>query len=126
MTAHGPPDNTFKYQKVTEKKYRINSSGDSVMSVKIYGGQPPGPIDGIKKAQRSQPAKETGKTQATDKVEFSAVLENVSQAKETSSTEAAKRAEKVNSLKEQIAEGSYQPDLEKVAASLLKFLVEER
>jgi negative regulator of flagellin synthesis FlgM len=38
----------------------------------------------------------------------------------------AGRNERVQELKAQIADGSYQPDLNKVATSLMQFLLEER
>ena len=36
------------------------------------------------------------------------------------------RNERVQELKAQIADGSYQPDLNKVASSLMQFLLEEK
>ncbi len=106
----------------------------------------------IKKTQQQQGAKDTEKSTAGDKVSFSSVLQQAGQAQETSApltaqpleglsapllnapayvqdvseTQEAARAAKVEELKEQIADGSYQPDLKKVAGSLLKFIAEGR
>nr|WP_320113737.1 flagellar biosynthesis anti-sigma factor FlgM [uncultured Desulfuromonas sp.] len=106
----------------------------------------------IKKTQQQQGAKDTEKSTAGDKVSFSSVLQQAGQAQETSApltaqpleglsapllnapayvqdvseTQEAARSAKVEELKEQIADGSYQPDLKKVAGSLLKFIAEGR
>jgi negative regulator of flagellin synthesis FlgM len=50
----------------------------------------------------------------------------MNQAKETTSTSGTARMEKVQALKEQVVSGNYRPDLRKVAASLLRFLVRGR
>jgi negative regulator of flagellin synthesis FlgM len=94
------------------------------MTIKIYGDKGIGPAAGVKTSQKIQAPKETGKTQAKDRVDFSSVLQEVSRAKEISPSADAQRAEKVAALKAQVADGSYRPDLQKVAASLLKFLTE--
>jgi len=96
------------------------------MTIKIFGDQSIGPPSGIEKTQKKPPPKEPGKTQTSDKVQFSSVLQEVSNAKEANSAMNTDWSEKVRTLKEQIASGNYQPDLHKVAASLLRFLVEEK
>lgn len=96
------------------------------MSIKIYGGPNSGPINEIKRTQRTDSAKQTDKAQPQDKVDFSSVLQGVTQTKGASAAASTERAAKVNTLKEQVANGSYQPDLQKVAASLLRFLVQEK
>ena len=96
------------------------------MTIKIYGNQGLGPINDPKKTEGPKGSLKSGASQPTDKVDFSSVLNGVSQTKATSAPVNTERAEKVQALKEQVAEGSYQPDLEKVAASLLRFLVEEK
>jgi negative regulator of flagellin synthesis FlgM len=65
--------------------------------------------------------KKTGKASGVDQVKFSSVLQEMQRTQETSSVAGTERAQKIQTLKEQIAEGSYQPDLEKVAASLVDF-----
>ncbi len=96
------------------------------MSIKINGNKGFAPVNEAKKSNKSQSAKGTGKAGSVDKVAFSSVLQEVSHAKQANSAAGAERTEKIQALKEQIAEGSYQPDLQKVAASLLRFLIEEK
>jgi len=97
----------------------------TVMTEKINFGKGLGPIGGPGNLRKTEKAKaETGKTSA-DRVDFSSVLQDVSKAKETSSVQSSERAQKVAALKSQIANGSYSPDLEKVAESLLKFMGKE-
>ena len=96
------------------------------MTIDGIGGKNFGPVTGVKKSQKPQKTKAMGTPAATDKVQFSAVLQEVHRAKGSDGTASAERTAKVESLKQQVADGSYQPDLQKVAASLLRFLVEER
>ncbi len=96
------------------------------MSIDFFGVGGPGQIGDLKKAQKSQPGNKAESNQKTDQVQFSAVLQDVHKAKQGESTMGAERAAKVEALKAQVAEGSYQPDLKKVAASLLQFIVEEK
>jgi len=92
---------------------------------RIGGGKGFGALDGLSKAQRAEPKKETGKSSATDRVDFSSVLQNVTQTQETASAQSSARAEKLQNLKSQIASGQYRPNLEKVAERMLKLIVEE-
>lgn len=96
------------------------------MTIKnIYG--PPGvvPPAAAKGVQKAKTAK-ADQAAPTDRVEFSAVLQQVGRPGEVSATAAAQRAQKVAELKAQVASGNYQPDLTKVAASLLQFMTEEK
>lgn len=96
------------------------------MSVDFFGVGGPGQIGDIKKTQSNQPGKKTQSKQGADQVQFSDVLQDVHKAKGTNSDMNTERAERVQNLKAQIAEGSYKPDLQKVATSLLQFIVEEK
>lgn len=96
------------------------------MSVDFFGIGGPGQIGDIKKTQKNQQNKKTESSQNPDQVQFSAVLQDVHKANQSESTLSAERAEKVAALKAQVAEGSYKPDLKKVASSLLQFIVEEK
>ena len=96
------------------------------MSVDFFGVGGPNQIGDIKKTQKSQNVKKGGSGKAADQVEFSSVLQDVHKAKEAQSSGNTERAARVEALKAQIAEGSYKPDLKKVASSLLQFLVEEK
>lgn len=93
------------------------------MSIEFFGVGGPGQIGNIKKAQVSKTDKKT-ETGQTDKVQFSSVLQDVHKAKAAKGSSSSDRAERVQELKAQIAEGTYEPDLQKVASSLLQFLVE--
>ncbi len=104
---------------------KLKQSGDD-MSIDFFGIGGPGQIGDLKNAQKSQSGKKTEAVQNPDQVQFSAVLQDVNKAKQSESTISAERAAKVQALKAQIAEGSYKPDLHKVASSLLQFIVEEK
>lgn len=93
------------------------------MSVEFFGIGGPGQIGNLKKSQKIQADKKAAGT-AEDKVQFSSVLQDVNKAKATSQSGDAARTERIQELKAQIKEGSYEPDLKKVSASLLQFLVE--
>ncbi len=95
------------------------------MSVKFIGVGGPAQIGSLQKTGKSQ---DTNKTDGIgkDSVEFSSVLQDVHKAQSTQAGSSSERAEKVLALKAQVSEGSYQPDLNKVASSLLQFLIEEK
>lgn len=93
------------------------------MSVEFSGVGGPNQIGSLKKTQKPSSDKKTEASQA-DKVEFSSVLQGVNKANAAQQSANAERAEKVEQLKAQIADGSYKPDLEKVASSLVQFLLE--
>ena len=81
----------------------------------------PGQIGNINKIQ---PTKEAVKTDEAKAVQFQSALQNAQSVGSTGGTQDAARAEKIAELKAQVSEGSYQPDMQKVSASLLQFLVE--
>ncbi len=93
------------------------------MSVEFFGVGGPGQIGNLKKTQKVQTDK-NAEGMGQDKVEFSSVLQDVNKAKAATATGDTERSERVQQLKAQIQEGSYEPDLKKVSASLLQFLVE--
>ncbi len=95
------------------------------MSVEFFGIGGPGQIGNLKKPQKVQSDKNVEGT-GQDKVQFSSVLQDVNKAKAVTQGNDVERAERVQQLKEQIKDGSYEPDLKKVSASLLQFLVEGR
>ncbi len=93
------------------------------MSVEFFGVGGPGQIGNLKKTQKVQADKKI-EGAGEDKVQFSSVLQDLNKAKATSQSDDAARTERIQQLKDQIKEGSYEPDLKKVSASLLQFLVE--
>lgn len=96
------------------------------MSVEFFGVGGPGQIGDINKTQKSQAGKKAKNEQGPDQVQFSSILQDVNKAKGAEESESIERATRVQELKAQIAEGSYKPDLQKVATSLLQFLIEEK
>ena len=93
------------------------------MSVDFFGIGGPGQIGNLKKSQKVQSDKNV-EGMGQDKVQFSSVLQDVNNAKAATATGDTERTERVQQLKAQIQDGSYEPDLKKVSASLLQFLVE--
>ena len=93
------------------------------MSVEFFGVGGPGQIGSIKKTQVAKTEKKAEGMPA-DKVQFSSVLQDVHKAQAMRGASSSERAERVQELKAQIADGTYEPDLQKVASSLLQFLVE--
>lgn len=95
------------------------------MSVEFFGVGGPGQIGNLKKSEKSS-SESKSVASGEDKVQFSSVLQDINKAQEASSTEQSERAAKVQELKEQVKNGSYEPDLNKVSSSLLQFMVENR
>ena len=95
------------------------------MSIEFFGVGGPPNVGAAKKSPKTESAK-TAENAKSDQVEFSSVLKDVNETTENQSAEAAKRAARVEELKEQVASGSYEPDIQKVATSLLQYLVENK
>ena len=95
------------------------------MSVEFFGVGGAGQIGNLKKAENTQVDK-TNKTSGEDTVQFSSVLQDVHKAQTATRPDNMERTERIQEIKQQIADGSYEPDLKKVSASLLQFLVEGR
>jgi negative regulator of flagellin synthesis FlgM len=95
------------------------------MSVEFFGVGGPGQIGSLKKSQNIKGDKKV-EGAGEDKVQFSSVLQDVHKAQAATASGDVERAARVKELQAQIKEGSYQPDLQKVSASLLQFLVENR
>ena len=95
------------------------------MSVEFFGVGGPGQIGSLKKPQKVT-ADKKAEGAGDDKVQFSSILQDVKNAKGAAASNEAERAARVQELKAQIKEGSYQPYLQKVSASLLQFSVDNR
>ena len=95
------------------------------MSVEFRGVAGLGQIGNIKKTGKSQSDAKAGSAQGSDQVQFSSVLQDVNKA-QAGADENSDRAQRIAELKEQVANGSYEPDLNKVASSLLQFLMEDK
>lgn len=92
---------------------------------RIGGNKGFGPLGQVRQNDKTGSAKKSSSDRNTDRVDFSSALQNASKAQAMTSTRETARAEKIQALKAQIENGSYQPDLEKVASSLLPFLLDE-
>lgn len=84
-----------------------------------------GPLGNINRTGKPKSANKSSESGKTDRVDFSSALQQASKAQEASATQETARAEKLQALKSQIENGSYQPDLEKVAASILPFILKD-
>ncbi len=91
------------------------------MTINNIGSKITASVLQTKRLHSDKSSRKTGKMAAVDQVKFSADLQEMQRLQETSSVASSERAQKIQTLKEQIAEGTYQPDLEKVAASLVNF-----
>lgn len=96
------------------------------MSIEFFGVGGLGQIGAMKNAEKTQASKKPGEKQGKDQVQFSSVLQDVQKAQTSSGSIQSQRNERVQEIKAQIAEGSYHPDLNKVASSLMQFLIEEK
>jgi len=95
------------------------------MSIEFFGVGGPKQIGNLKPAQKADgDHKKEGI--GKDSVKFSAILEDVNKAKTAGQPADIERAQRVQELKDQIKQGSYEPDLQQVSASLLQFIVEGR
>ena len=92
---------------------------------KINSGKGFGPLGNVNRTGNAGAVKKSGEAGKTDRVDFSSALQNASKAQATGTTQEAARTEKLQALKAQIETGTYKPDLEKVASSLLPFIMKE-
>ena len=95
------------------------------MSVEFFGVGGPSQIGNLKKSDNAS-SESKSISSGEDTVQFSSVLQEVNKVQSTSQSDSTERAAKVEELKAQIQNGSYEPDLAKVSSSLLQFLVEGR
>ncbi len=91
---------------------------------KINGNSGFGPLNNVSRTGKKT-ANQNASASKSDSISFSSALENASKTQETTATQDTARAEKIQALKAQIQDGTYKPDLDKVAASVLPFLTKE-
>ncbi len=91
----------------------------------INGGKGFGPLGNVSRTGKAGSAKKSSETGKSDRVDFSSALEQAGKAQDVKANQETARAEKLQALKAQIENGTYQPDLEKVAASILPFIMKE-
>jgi len=92
---------------------------------RIVGNKGFGPLENINRSGKAGVAKKSDSAQKSDRVDFSSALQNATKAQAANETQETARSEKLQALKAQIENGTYQPDLDKVASSLLPFLMKE-
>ncbi len=95
------------------------------MTVEFFGVSGMGQIGGVNKTTRAGNAQKSGKTEGKESASFSSALQGANKAQAMGGIEDPQRTDRVQEIKAQVANGSYEPDLTQVASSLLKFLVEE-
>lgn len=83
-----------------------------------------GQIGGLNKIGQSGDTQKTAKTEGKEGASFASALQGATMTQGAGKIEDAERAARVQELKAQVANGQYEPDLNKVASSLLRFLVE--
>ena len=84
-----------------------------------------GPLGNLNRTGKAGATKKSGETGKTDRVDFSSALQQASKSQAASGTQETARAEKLQALKAQIESGTYKPDLEKVASSILPFILKD-
>ncbi len=92
---------------------------------KITGSKSFSPMGNLNRTGKSGGAQKSASANRSDRVDFSSALNNATKAQAVSSTQETARADKLQALKAQIENGSYKPDLDKVAASILPFIMNE-
>jgi negative regulator of flagellin synthesis FlgM len=95
------------------------------MTVEFFGMSGIGPLGGVNKTAKPMDAPKTGKAGGSESASFSEALKGAGEV-QANSVENPERAARVAELKAQVANGTYEPDLDQVASSLLKFLVENK
>jgi negative regulator of flagellin synthesis FlgM len=108
---------------MSRKAFTLSLMKGKIMIFKI-NDQGIGPVGGVKSPRKTETSRAADSTDTVDKVAFSSVLQEVNRVRQTQPAGDSERTEKIQALKAQIADGSYRPDLTKVASSLLKFIVE--
>ena len=92
------------------------------MGMKISGEEMVRALQGLRQQNRT-PAPEKSETSGgSEKVDFSSELQQANQGGDVTKTSDPERAAKLQSLKQQIDQGTYDPDMRDVASSLLDFL----
>ncbi len=94
------------------------------MTVEFFGIKGFGPINGVRRSEQATGGRQAGKAEENREAAFSAALQGAGRMR-GAALEESERTARVEALKQQVADGSYEPDLHQVASSLLKFLVEE-
>jgi negative regulator of flagellin synthesis FlgM len=96
------------------------------MGMRISGEEMFRVLQGLKQQNRMRPAEKAGSSSSTEKVDFSSELQQANKSGEVGQAMDPERAAKLESLKQQISEGTYNPDMREVASSLIDYLSKMR
>lgn len=96
------------------------------MVMKISGEEMMRVLQGLKQQNRVQAQEKNEQSGSTEKVDFSSELQQANKSSDMTRASDPERAEKVESLKQQISNGTYNPDMKDVASSLLDYLSKMR
>lgn len=91
----------------------------------ITGNKGFGSLGNINRTGNAGAANKSGAAKKSDRVDFSSALQQATKAQDVSETQETARTEKLQALKSQIENGTYKPDLNKVASSLLPFMLKD-
>ena len=91
----------------------------------ITGNKGFGRLGSMNRAGNTGAANKSTAAKKSDRVDFSSALQSATKAQDVSETRETARAEKLQALKAQIENGTYKPDLDKVASSLLPFMLKD-
>jgi len=95
------------------------------MTEKIgFGNKGIGSIGALSAPRKAVNVKPGSAKSPVDRVDFSTVLQEVSKSQGVQESAAAARTQRLAALREQVANGTYRPDLEQVAASLVNFMAD--
>ena len=94
------------------------------MSIDFYGIKGFGQMGSIRNNTGPEELKEPSTSSAKKSPIFSTTLDKIAHSTTAPNTEVNDRNAKIDAIKQQVVNGSYQPDMNNVAASLLKFIVE--
>ncbi|MFO7811830.1 MAG: flagellar biosynthesis anti-sigma factor FlgM [Pelovirga sp.] len=92
---------------------------------RIVGNRGYGPVGQMGRTDKAANVKKNDGGKQTDRVDFSSALKDAEKTGAATSAQETARMDKIAALKSQIQDGTYKPDLNKVAASLLPFLMRE-
>jgi negative regulator of flagellin synthesis FlgM len=94
------------------------------MTVEFFGVRGIGQLGGLNKIGPLADTKKSAPTEGPEGASFSSALQGAAATQAAGKAVDPERAARVQELKAQVSSGQYEPDLQKVASSLLKFLVE--
>jgi len=96
------------------------------MGMKISGEEMARVLQGLKQQNRMRATEKSEASGSTERVDFSSELRQANGGDNVGKTSNPERAAKLEALKQQIDQGTYNPDMRDVASSLIDFLSKMR